>query len=86
MDLRSYHPARQPPLVESYVDYQFIMISWIIAVASAVIAALIPPGGRLRLNPIDVIPGRNNVPNIIELKKIDKIYPGAGPCTGPIRD
>jgi lipoprotein-releasing system permease protein len=45
----------EPPLVEAFINYQFIIISWIIAVASSVIAAFIPARRSLRLNPIDVI-------------------------------
>ena len=44
-----------PALIELFIDYQFIAISWLIAVAAAVLAALIPARRSLRLNPIDVI-------------------------------
>jgi lipoprotein-releasing system permease protein len=44
-----------PPLVELTIDYRFLAISWLIAVAAAVLAALIPARRSLRLNPIDVI-------------------------------
>jgi lipoprotein-releasing system permease protein len=42
-------------LIDLYIDYKFILLSWGIAVASAVLAALIPARRSLRLNPIDVI-------------------------------
>jgi lipoprotein-releasing system permease protein len=42
-------------LIDLYIDYQFIAISWVIAVLAAVIAALIPARRSLRLNPIEVI-------------------------------
>jgi lipoprotein-releasing system permease protein len=42
-------------LIDLYIDYKFIAISWVIAVAAAVIAALIPARRSLRLNPIEVI-------------------------------
>jgi lipoprotein-releasing system permease protein len=42
-------------LIDLYIDYKFIAISWVIAVAAAVIAALIPAKRSLRLNPIEVI-------------------------------
>ncbi len=42
-------------LIDLYIDYKFILLSWAIAVASAVLAALIPARRSLRLNPIDVI-------------------------------
>jgi lipoprotein-releasing system permease protein len=42
-------------LIDLYIDYKFIAISWFIAVAAAVIAALIPARRSLRLNPIEVI-------------------------------
>jgi lipoprotein-releasing system permease protein len=42
-------------LIDLYIDYKFIVISWVIAVAAAVIAALIPARRSLRLNPIEVI-------------------------------
>ena len=42
-------------LIDLYIDYKFILLSWGIAVASAVLAAVIPARRSLRLNPIDVI-------------------------------
>jgi lipoprotein-releasing system permease protein len=42
-------------LIDLYIDYKFILLSWGIAVVSAVLAALIPARRSLRLNPIDVI-------------------------------
>jgi lipoprotein-releasing system permease protein len=42
-------------LIDIYIDYKFVAISWVIAVAAAVIAALIPARRSLRLNPIEVI-------------------------------
>lgn len=43
------------PVVELYIDYGFIGLSAIIAVASATIAALIPARRSSKLNPIEVI-------------------------------
>ncbi len=43
------------PLIDLYIDYGFIAISWAIAVVAAVAAALIPARRSLRLNPIEVI-------------------------------
>jgi lipoprotein-releasing system permease protein len=42
-------------LIDLYIDYKFILLSWGISVAAAVLAALIPARRSLRLNPIDVI-------------------------------
>jgi lipoprotein-releasing system permease protein len=42
-------------LIDLYIDYKFIILSWGIAVLAAVLAALIPARRSLRLNPIDVI-------------------------------
>jgi lipoprotein-releasing system permease protein len=42
-------------LIDLYIDYKFILLSWGIAVVAAVLAALIPARRSLRLNPIDVI-------------------------------
>jgi lipoprotein-releasing system permease protein len=42
-------------LIDLYIDYKFIAISWVIAVLAAVIAALIPARLSLRLSPIEVI-------------------------------
>ena len=42
-------------LIDLYIDYRFIAISWIIAILAAVTAALIPARRSLRLNPIEVI-------------------------------
>lgn len=47
-------PGSQP-LIDLYFDIPFIIISWGIAVAASVIAALIPARRSLRLSPIDVI-------------------------------
>ncbi len=44
-----------PALIDISIDYTFIAISWGIAVAAAVLAALIPARRSLRLNPIEVI-------------------------------
>jgi lipoprotein-releasing system permease protein len=44
-----------PPLIDLYIDYKFVILSWGIAIAAAVVAALIPARRSLRLNPIDVI-------------------------------
>jgi lipoprotein-releasing system permease protein len=43
------------PVVELYINYGFIGLSAIIAVASAIIAALIPARRSSKLNPIEVI-------------------------------
>jgi lipoprotein-releasing system permease protein len=43
------------PLIDLYIDYKFIVISWAIAVLAAVVAALIPARRTLRLDPIEVI-------------------------------
>ena len=42
-------------LIDLYIDYKFIAISWGIAIVAAVAAALIPARRSLRLNPIEVI-------------------------------
>lgn len=46
------------PVIALYISYPFIMISGLIAVASSVVAALIPAIRSSKLNPIDII--RNN--------------------------
>lgn len=43
------------PVVPLYIDYKFIIISGLIALASATFAALIPARKSSRLNPIEVI-------------------------------
>ncbi|MGM9974566.1 MAG: ABC transporter permease [Clostridiaceae bacterium] len=43
------------PIIELYIDYGFIGISALIALASAVIASLIPARRSSKLNPIEVI-------------------------------
>lgn len=43
------------PVVELYIDYGFIAISTVIALASSTIAALIPARRSSKLNPIEVI-------------------------------
>ncbi|TCS82079.1 ABC transporter permease [Tepidibacillus fermentans] len=43
------------PIVELAIHYRFITISALIALASAVVAALIPARGSLKLNPMEVI-------------------------------
>jgi lipoprotein-releasing system permease protein len=45
----------QPALINLYIDYQFVALSWGISILAAVLAALIPARRSLRLNPIDVI-------------------------------
>jgi len=45
----------QEALINLYIDYKFVALSWGISVLSAVLAALIPARRSLRLNPIDVI-------------------------------
>jgi lipoprotein-releasing system permease protein len=44
-----------PAIIDLYIDYKFIALSWGIAIASSVLAGLIPARRSLRLNPIDVI-------------------------------
>jgi lipoprotein-releasing system permease protein len=53
----SYFTTRPgtPPIVDLYIDYQFIGLSWIITILSAILAGLIPARRSLRLNPVDVI-------------------------------
>lgn len=46
------------PVIDLYIDYRFILISGVIAMAASVIAALIPAIKSSKLNPIDII--RNN--------------------------
>jgi lipoprotein-releasing system permease protein len=43
------------PVVDLYIDYSFIALSALIALASATLAALIPARGSSKLNPIEVI-------------------------------
>lgn len=43
------------PVVDLYIDYNFIALSALIALASATLAALIPARGSSKLNPIEVI-------------------------------
>jgi len=43
------------PLIEVYIDYSFIIRSWVIAVLSSTLAGLIPARRSLKLNPVDVI-------------------------------
>jgi lipoprotein-releasing system permease protein len=43
------------PLIDLYIDYGFILRSWVIAVTSSTLAGLIPARRSLRLNPVDVI-------------------------------
>lgn len=45
----------QAALIDLYIDYRFVALSWGISVLAAVLAALIPARRSLRLNPIDVI-------------------------------
>ncbi len=45
----------QLAVIDIYLDYRFIALSWGISVLAAVLAALIPARRSLRLNPIDVI-------------------------------
>jgi len=47
-------PAGEP-LIELYIDYNFIIRSWLIAVLSSILAGLIPARRSLKLNPVDVI-------------------------------
>jgi len=43
------------PLLELYIDYKFILVSWLIVVAASIFASLIPSRKSLSLNPVDVI-------------------------------
>ena len=43
------------PLLNLYIDYKFILISWFIVVAASTFASIIPSRRSLRLNPVDVI-------------------------------
>lgn len=43
------------PVVELYIDYRFIVVSAVIAVVSATMAALIPARRSAKLNPMEVI-------------------------------
>jgi lipoprotein-releasing system permease protein len=43
------------PLVDLYIDYNFIFLSWLTVVICATLAAIIPARKSLQLNPIDVI-------------------------------
>ena len=47
--------AAGKPLVDLYIDYDFILLSWLIVVVCATLAAIIPARKSLQLNPIDVI-------------------------------
>jgi lipoprotein-releasing system permease protein len=42
-------------IIDLYIDYQFILISWVISILASVLAGLIPARRSLSLNPIDVI-------------------------------
>lgn len=42
-------------LIDLYIDYNFILRSWLIAVLSSTLAGLIPARRSLKLNPVDVI-------------------------------
>jgi len=42
-------------LIDLYIDYNFIIRSWVIAVASSTVAGLIPARRSLKLNPVEVI-------------------------------
>ena len=42
-------------LIDIYIDYNFIIRSWVIAVASSTVAGLIPARRSLKLNPAEVI-------------------------------
>jgi lipoprotein-releasing system permease protein len=43
------------PVVELYINYNFILISAVIALIASTLAALIPARGSSKLNPIEVI-------------------------------
>ncbi len=42
-------------LIDLYIEYDFILRSWVVAVLASTLAGLIPARKSLRLNPIDVI-------------------------------
>ena len=42
-------------LIELYIEYDFILRSWLIAVIASTLAGIIPARKSLRLNPIEVI-------------------------------
>jgi lipoprotein-releasing system permease protein len=42
-------------VIKVQVDYGFVLASWLVALISSVLAALLPARKSLRLNPIDVI-------------------------------
>ena len=44
-----------PPPVDLYIDYRFVVVSWVLSILAAVVAGLIPARRSLRLDPIDVI-------------------------------
>jgi lipoprotein-releasing system permease protein len=44
-----------PPIIDLYIDYNFIALSWGISLSASVLAGLIPARRSLRLNPVDVI-------------------------------
>jgi lipoprotein-releasing system permease protein len=48
-------PASGPPPIDLYVDYGFVLRSWLVALAAASLSGLIPARRSLRLNPVDVI-------------------------------
>ena len=43
------------PLVDLYIGYDFIVISWLIVVVCSTLAGIIPARKSLMLNPVDVI-------------------------------
>jgi lipoprotein-releasing system permease protein len=43
------------PTIPIYLDYGFLVISWLIALAASTLAGFVPARRSLRLNPIDVI-------------------------------
>ncbi len=47
--------AEGTALIEIYIDYNFIIRSWVIAISSSTLAGLIPARRSLKLNPVDVI-------------------------------
>jgi lipoprotein-releasing system permease protein len=42
-------------LIKLYIEYDFIIRSWLIAVIASMLAGVIPARKSLRLNPIEVI-------------------------------
>jgi lipoprotein-releasing system permease protein len=43
------------PLIEFYLDWRFILLSWAIAIVAATLAGVLPARRSARLSPIEVI-------------------------------